>query len=134
MRVEYYHYTVVDSIAGGNESQRAAEAAECANEQGMFWEYHDTLYDNQRGEGQGAFNDDRLRGFASTLGLDTTRFNECFDAGRYSGVITGDENKAQGLGVTGTPTLFINGRRVPQDAILDFNALKQLIDAELAKP
>lgn len=124
----------MDSIAGGRESRRAAEAAECANEQGRFWQFHDTLFDNQRGEGQGAFSDNNLRSFAATAGLDTAKFNECFNGGRYAGVVNGDEGKAEGMGVTGTPTLFLNGARVPQDAILDFNALKQLIDTALAKP
>ncbi|MDP3785182.1 MAG: thioredoxin domain-containing protein [bacterium] len=54
----------------GEESFRAAEAARCAGEQGKFWEYHDYLFNNQRGENAGAFSDRSLKSFAATLGLD----------------------------------------------------------------
>ena len=111
-RFEYHHYIVVDRIVGGNESQRAAEASECANEQGEFWNYHKMLFANWNGEGEGAFVDRRLKVFAETLGLDTQKFNQCFDSGRYAGEVRADTQLGQSLGVTGTPTVFVNGQQV----------------------
>jgi len=111
-RFEYHHYIVVDRIVGGNESQRAAEASECANEQGEFWNYHKMLFANWNGEGEGAFVDRRLKVFAETLGLDTQKFNQCFDSGRYAGEVRADTQLGQSLGVTGTPTVFVNGQKV----------------------
>jgi len=111
-RFEYHHYIVVDRIVGGNESQRAAEASECANEQGEFWNYHKMLFANWNGEGEGAFVDRRLKIFAETLGLDTQKFNQCFDSGRYAGEVRADTQLGQSLGVTGTPTVFVNGQKV----------------------
>ena len=112
VRLEYHHYIVVDRIVGGNESQRAAEASECANEQGEFWNYHKMLFANWNGEGEGAFVDRRLKVFAETLGLDTQKFNQCFDSGRYAGEVRADTQLGQSLGVTGTPTVFVNGQKV----------------------
>jgi len=52
VRLEYHHFIVVDGNVGGNESRHAAEASECANEQGRFWDYHAMLFANQEGEGR----------------------------------------------------------------------------------
>ena len=65
VRLEFHHYAFI-----GAESVRAAEAAECANEQDMFWPYHDILFLNQRGENQGAFSDLALHNFAVALKMD----------------------------------------------------------------
>jgi len=64
----------------GQESIWAAEASECANDQGKFWEYHDKLFENQHGENQGDFSIDNLKRFAQELGLDTQSFNLCLDS------------------------------------------------------
>ena len=127
VRFEYHHYIVVDSIVGGNESQRAAEASECANEQGEFWNYHKMLFANWNGEGEGAFVDRRLKVFAETLGLDTQKFNQCFDSGRYAGEVRADTRLGQSLGVTGTPTVFVDGQKV------ETSQLFSVIDALLPK-
>lgn len=128
VRFEYHHYIVVDSIVGGNESQRAAEASECANEQGEFWNYHKMLFANWNGEGDGAFVDRRLRAFAETLGLDTQKFNQCFDSGRYAGEVRADTQLgSSSFGVSGTPTIFVNGQKV------ETSQLFSVIDALLPK-
>ncbi len=133
IRFEYHHYTVVDSIVGGTESQRAAEASECANEQGQFWDFHKLLFSNQQGEGQGAFSDRRLKAFAETLGLDTGQFNACFDAGRFSNAVRADTAEGQTRGVTGTPTVFVNGQIVPMQGPVDWTTLQAAIEAALAQ-
>jgi Na+/H+ antiporter NhaA len=87
-------------------AQRAAEAAEAAGEQGMFWEMHDLLLDHQ----------DRLRfedlvGYAEELGLDVDRFASRLQDHADAGRVAEDVDSADLSGVTGTPTFFINGRR-----------------------
>ena len=68
----------------GEESDLAAQAAECANDQERFWEFHDTLYANQRGENKGAFSRENLKRFAEALELDTAAFGSCLDSGRHA--------------------------------------------------
>lgn len=115
----------------GNESVRAAEASECAGDQGKFWEYHDTLFENWGGENVGAFSDANLVAFATPLGLDTPTFTACLDSGRYAQRVQ-DEKKAAGdLGVTSTPTIFINGERLP--GLRDYSAYRQVIEEDLTK-
>src|SRR5512136_1838566 len=97
----------------GNESQWAAEASECASEQGKFWEYHDKLFASQKGENQGAFSKDNLKKFAADLKLDTAKFNQCFDSGKYADKIKQSNAAAQQLGVSGTPTVFVSGVYIP---------------------
>jgi protein-disulfide isomerase len=101
----YIHFAFL-----GPESQWAAEASECAAEQEKFWEYHALIYANQRGENQGAFNQDNLKAMATALALDAESFNTCLDSGRYTAVVQNDVNLAQTLGVRSTPTFLINGR------------------------
>jgi protein-disulfide isomerase len=81
----------------GDESKWAAEASECANDQGKFWEYHDYLFDHQGGENQGAFSKENLKDFAATLELDTQAFNECMDSGKYTDIVAQDTSIAQAL-------------------------------------
>ncbi|MAU00589.1 MAG: hypothetical protein CL608_25880 [Anaerolineaceae bacterium] len=114
----------------GPESIRAAEAAACANEQGQFWPYHDTLFANQRGENQGAFRDDTLQAFAAALGLDEAAFNACLDSGRYRDEVQAETAAGQERGVRSTPTLFINGEKV--EGAIPFDQLQPMIEAALA--
>lgn len=115
----------------GPESQWAAEAAECAFEQGKFWEYHDKLFSNQRGENEGAFSKDNLKRFAAELGLDTKAFNSCLDSGKYAEEVQEDTDEGKKMGVTGTPTFFINGQLV--SGAQPFSVVKQIIEEELKK-
>lgn len=96
----------------GTESKLAAQAAACANEQGKFWEYHDHLYANQRGENTGYLSGATLKAFASTVALDRAAFDPCLDSGRYKAIVERDASEVRGLGLTGTPTFVINGTRV----------------------
>jgi protein-disulfide isomerase len=114
---------------GGNESHRAAEASECANELGEFWNYHKMMFANQAGEGKGAFSDRRLKAFAETLGLNTQAFNQCFDSGRYAQNVLADEGLARSMGVTGTPTIFVNGRLA--EGAGNYDVLRQAIEMAL---
>jgi protein-disulfide isomerase len=107
VRILFNHFAFI-----GDESTRAAEASECANEQGKFWEYADTLFNNQSGENQGAFSDANLEKFAQQVGLDMTKYKTCMDNHTYLGKIQASSQTAQQRGVDSTPTLFINGQKV----------------------
>lgn len=115
-RYVFHHYPFLDGNGVGTigESDQAANAAMCANEQDKFWEMHSTLYANWNGENQGAFSNRRLQAIAESLGLDMDAFNSCFNANKYEAEIKADYDLGQQTGVRGTPTVFVNGSRVGQ--------------------
>lgn len=83
---------------------KAAEASECARDQGKFWEYHDVLFDNQNDLGVSS-----LKRYAKDLGLDTGTFNSCLDSGEKAQVVKDDMAEGKAKGITGTPGFFIQG-------------------------
>jgi protein-disulfide isomerase len=88
-------------------AQKAAEAGECAQDQGRFWEYHDKLYQNQS-----SLTEERLLEFADELNMNPFQFQACLDSGRYSQEVLDDLQDGVDAGVRGTPTFFINGNRI----------------------
>jgi len=96
----------------GPESLLAAQAAECANTQDRFWDYHDKLFAEQAAENSGAFSRDNLKRFAGDLGLDTEQFNQCLDANEYQAKVEQEVAQAQRLGIRSTPTVFVNGQLI----------------------
>jgi protein-disulfide isomerase len=114
----------------GQESRWAAEASECANEQGRFWDYYTKLFTEQGGENMGGFSKPNLQRFAGELGLDAARFNQCLTSGKYTASVFDDINQAASKGVRGTPTLFVNGQ--PVDRGSDYAVLRQAIEAALS--
>ena len=94
----------------GQESIWAAQAAECAADQGKFWEYHDLLFDKQNGENVGTFTKENLLSYAKELGLDTAKFEPCVKNDETLQRVVADTNEGRQVGVTGTPTFFINGK------------------------
>ncbi|MBI4591863.1 DsbA family protein [Candidatus Uhrbacteria bacterium] len=89
-------------------AQKAAEAGECAQDQGKFWEYHDKLYQNQS-----SLTEDRLVEFAAELNMNVYQFESCLDSNRYADEVLEDYQAGVGAGVRGTPTFFVNGNRIP---------------------
>jgi protein-disulfide isomerase len=85
----------------------AAEAARCAGLAGRFWEYHDLLF-----VAQPAFARADLLRYADRIGIERAAFAECLDSGRFREDLERDMSEGRSLGVTGTPTFFINGRRL----------------------
>jgi protein-disulfide isomerase len=124
VRFGYFNFAIL-----GNESQWAAEAAECASDQDAYWEYHDYLFSHQNGENQGAFSQENLKGFAADMGLDTATFNTCLDSGKYTQLIINQSNIAHQLGVSSTPTFALNGQGIV--GALSFDDFKTKIDALL---
>jgi len=86
-------------------AQPAAEASECANEQGKFWEYHDKLFANQQ-----KLSDDDFKTYAAELGLNVDAFTACYSSGKHRAAVQKDMAEGQKAGVSGTPAFFINGR------------------------
>ena len=113
----------------GEESFRAAEAARCAGEQGKFWDYHDYLYGHQKGENEGAFSDANLKKFADVLKLDRTLFDACFDSGKYRDAVERESMLGKELGVSGTPTTFVNGKAIT--GAIPFSSLDKDIQSAL---
>ena len=89
------------------EAEPAALAADCANEQGKFWEYHDLLFTNQA-----ELSDANYKKWAADLGLDTTKFNTCYKKLKYLDEVKKDMADGQKYGVSGTPAFFVNGKMI----------------------
>jgi len=87
----------------------AAVASECADEQGMFWQYHDKLFQTQKKWERLATEDigNEFKTFAVELGLDANQFNDCFNSGKYLDEINNDLQDGTSYGITGTPGFFI---------------------------
>ncbi len=124
----YFEYHSVGAFLGP-ESGAAAEAAYCAGDQGKFWQYHDTLFSNWTGENVGDFTNDKLRGFAASLGLDQAAFSDCLSSGKYAVMLEQDVKDAKAAGVRATPSFLINGNLL--EGALPFASFQQAIDAAL---
>lgn len=109
------------------QAPKAAEAAACAQEQGKFWEMHERLFAQQNRLGA-----DDLNRRADELGLDRGRFDLCLQSGKYAQRWRDDRSEGSRLGVTGTPTYFVNGRLLSGSQSLE--AFMRVIDEELAGP
>jgi protein-disulfide isomerase len=105
---------------------KAAEAAHCAEEQGKFWEFHDRLFGNQQ-----ALQPDDLKKTAADLGLDTAKFNACFDASKYAERVRDGVAAGTRLGVNSTPTMYLNGRLV--SGAQPYEVFTAMIDEELSR-
>jgi len=105
------------------EALKAAEAAEAAREQGRYWEYVQVLLRNQS-----ALGVEKLKSYATEVGLDRTRFDSGLDSGKFAELVQRDVDEGMKLGLKATPTLFLNGRRV---SVKSYEDLKAQVDALL---
>jgi protein-disulfide isomerase len=106
----------------------AAQAAECARDQGKFWQYHDKLYQNQT-----RLSDAALSQYARQINLDMDQFKECIESDKHMEEVESDYQAGIDAGVRGTPTFFINGIRIPgsiPEETLDILINRLLEDAE----
>jgi len=104
-------------------ARKAAEAAEAAREQGKYWEYATVLFRNQS-----ALGIDKLRQYATEVGLDRARFDASLDSGKFAEKVQRDLMDGHKLGVNGTPTLYINGKRISDNS---YASLKSAIESAL---
>lgn len=102
----------------------AALAALAANKQGKFWEYHDKLFAEEK------INKSAIDRIAKEIDLDLTQFKKDMSSEELRNHINSDVAEANKLGVTGTPTIFVNGRKLKQRSLKGFQGL---IDQELNK-
>jgi protein-disulfide isomerase len=103
----------------------AAEAADCAGAQGEYWKYHDALFSLKYELGRAAYEQ-----YASDLGLDTAAFTACLDAHTYLSAVKANASYAASLGLSGTPSFYINGRQLI--GALPIGQFTAIIDEELA--
>ncbi|MDD4900840.1 MAG: thioredoxin domain-containing protein [Patescibacteria group bacterium] len=104
--ISFRHYP----LSGHAEAGQAAEASECAAEQGKFWEMYDKLFaDNLAGR----LSAEQYKKDAGDLGLDAAKFNQCLDDGKYKSKVAEEMAEGGQAGVTGTPTTFVNGNIYP---------------------
>ncbi len=108
------------------QARQSAEAARCAGEQGKFWEYHDKVYSYSP-----KLSADELKSYAKEVGLNVESFDQCFASGKYRAAVQKDLNDGAQLGLTGTPTFFINGREMSGAQPLE--AFSAIIDEELSQ-
>ncbi len=88
-------------------SSVAAEASYCAGDQGKYWQYHDELYTNWKGENTGWVTKASLQQFASNIGLDQQSFNSCLDSGVHSGLVKSNYDLAVATGLNATPSFIV---------------------------
>ncbi len=110
----------------------AAVAAQCASDQGKFWEYHDNLMEALYTGRNFAASVDSLKQAAASLGLDAAALASCLDGGKYTQRVQEEAAEAQQRGVTGTPAFFVNDTLIV--GAKPFAAFETAIDAALAGP
>ncbi len=107
-------------------AQKASEAARCAADQGSFWDYHDTLYENQD-----ALDVDSLKQHAEDLGMDSEEFSSCLDSGKHGQAVKDDFDYGASIGVRGTPAFFINGELI--SGAQPFSVFEEAINGALGE-
>jgi protein-disulfide isomerase len=131
--IVYYvfrNYPFLDDKLATKESDQAANASLCAAEQDRFWDYHDILYANSEEYG-GAFSDRRLQAYAEEIGLNMQDFNACFRENRYRSQIDQDIRDGLRLGISGTPSVFVNGQAVRPGFVPSYEDIKAAVDLAL---
>jgi protein-disulfide isomerase len=107
-------------------AEKAAEAARCANKQNKFWDFHDEIFHSKE------LDVDQLKAQARALKLDTAEFDKCLDTGEEAAAVEKDKKEGIRLGISGTPSFFINGHYL--SGALDYAALRQVVEQQLSAP
>lgn len=104
VRFAYYDFP----LGGFQHSFLAARAARCAGDQEGYWEFHDRLFQRQGEWSRQSDPFSSFVGYAEDLGLDSSEFRSCLGSDRYADVVTANMQLGEQLGVSGTPTIFLN--------------------------
>jgi len=120
----------------GPDSINASHGAHCANEQGLFWEYHDTLYSNWTGENNGWASPRNLTIFAEEVNADMDKWTQCMNEKSHSITIDESNNDARTLELTGTPAFFVinsEGKVSKLFGAQPFEVFKKIFDNQLER-
>ncbi len=126
------NFIFMDLAFLGKDSQKAAQASYCAEDQGKYWEYHNQLYTAQESQiDNGWANPERLKAFAFSLDLDMELFESCLDSGKYAKRVQYNTAEAKKLGANGTPTFFIisnDGKQQKLVGAQPYSVFQQVLD------
>ncbi len=131
VRLIFKDFTII-----GPDSVNASHAAHCAGDQEMFWQYHDTLYNNWTGENNGWAGSQNLLRFAQEVGLDMDEFTDCMSETRHADTIEQSNSDARALDLTGTPGFFVIGPSGDVTRIggaQPYGVFERIFDSELEK-
>jgi len=120
----------------GEDSVKASQGAHCANDQGLFWKYHDILYSHWTGENNGWASSENLTNFAQQIDLNMDEWSECMDEGSHSQIILKSNDDARALELTGTPAFFVissEGKVSKLFGAQPFEVFKKIFDSQLKK-
>ena len=111
----------------------SAQAGECADDQGKYCEFHDKIFgeEDKKGQGTVTYTVQDLKLWASQIGLNQAKFNQCLDSNKYKAEVQKDFDDGNSAGVSGTPSTFINGRLVV--GAQPYSSFKAIVDEELKK-
>ncbi|HEV2150431.1 MAG TPA: DsbA family protein [Longimicrobiaceae bacterium] len=123
VRFVYYDFPLVDIHPN---AFLASRAGRCANEQGRFWEFHDIVYGQQPNWSHASDPTDLFVQYARQAGADPRAFEACLRSDKYQREISESMELGRSLGVQGTPTLIVNGRRLGQTP--SFTELNRMVD------
>lgn len=127
---------VINDLPSDRASTLAAEASYCAADQGKYWQYHDELYDNSRGENTGWVTENSLKQFATRIGIQNlTEFSGCLENHTHQDLVEANTQLANGIGLRSTPSfVIISNETVPIaiEGAQPFPVFKQAIDDVLA--
>lgn len=129
LRVVFRHYPLRSMHKHADEAARAAEAAAL---QGKFWQMHDLLFEKQNEWKDAAAARPLFLTYARTLGLDLAKFTQDIDSAAIINRVMSDEAQGKTRGVSGTPTVFLNGREIPFEVITKYETFRAVIERELA--
>ncbi len=131
VKIIFKDFTII-----GPDSRTAAHAAHCADDQDLFWEYHDTLYNNWNGENNGWASSENLLRMAQDVGLDIDEFTDCMLNEIHTQIISASNADARTLGLTGTPGFFVispNNQVTKIPGAQPFDVFQKIFDSELEK-
>lgn len=126
---DYKHYPLPQHNPG---AKYAANASECAADQGRFWDMHAYLFQEGGTALPNNLTQGRLRSMAAALGLDTARFDDCLSREQFGNIVNADLAEARQLRVDATPTIFVDGQKV-NIAAQGYQGVIAAIEAALAK-